>query len=746
MNKLSRIHLKSGNKRNSEHRVFTFTDQLKRSIIITLGTILVLLSFMISISPKRYNLSVGMVPNTTIFATRDLEDEISTQANRELAAASVTPTYKFAEGITEQVLIATDNVFTQLSAVRQYAENLLNYSTSRQYTQDELAYAANMMTLLTLRDYQLVTLMNATQAQYDELVTALRSAIKNTLQGHVSQGQENIAINSIMQIVGYKTSVGLLQNIVQPALNVLIAPNMVIDQEQTEAAREAAMNAIEPVIYKQGQSIVVRGEGRIRQNQIALLRELGLLNDNNIDFQLYGGSLIIVAVAFSVMMILLFVSSPKIFSDYRLLSIVFIVILLVILLSYLVKSIQLIYLAPVIMAAMLISLTIDIIPAIIINAFSSLVSAIILASATNATNSDLVTLFVCYLLSGTVTAIFLRGIRQKRSPILMTGSIAALINFLVVIGFGLFNNSNASTYLEHSLYASGGAAIATVLCIAAQSILESVFNLPTYNRLMELSNPNHPLLRRLLLEAPGTYHHCILIANMSEASAEAVGANPLLARIGGYYHDIGKLKRPHYFKENQIGTGNLHDQTDPAVSAAIITAHVRDGVTLGKQYRLPKELMQIIEQHHGNSLVAYFYSKAGEPDDDSNFRYDGTPPESAEAAIVMLCDTVEAAVRTLNSPTPDEIINFIWKLIKTKLESGMLSNAPLSISDLYAIRDTCAKVIHGIFHERIEYPGSFKVSPLSKVLSGLSSIKLNPILINSKAKSIPTIPAEDKQQ
>ncbi|NLC32802.1 MAG: HDIG domain-containing protein [Clostridiales bacterium] len=729
MNKLSRVKKKNGIKTKLDNTAPAVSRKLKRNVIMGLGTFLVLLSFIVSISPKRYDLSVGMVPGYTIFATRDLEDEISTQSNRELAAAAVTPMYKFADGITEQVLIAADNVFTQLSGVRQYAENLPDYNSSRQYTQDELSYAASMLTLINLRDYQLVTLMNATPAQYDELITALRSSIKNTMQGHVSQGQENIAINSIMQIVGYKTNVGLLQNVVLPTLNAVIAPNMVIDQEQTQAAREAAMKAVDPVIYKQGQSIVVRGEGRVKANQIAMLRELGLLDDKNIDFKLYGGSLLVAISAFAVMMVLMYLVHPQLFDDHRLLSIIFIMLLFVILLSNLAKSIQMIYITPVIVAAMLLSITIGTMPAVIINAFSSLISSLILLSATNTTNSDFVTIFVCSLVSGTAAAIVLRGTKRQRSPILLAGSVAVLINLFIVLGFGLINNSSSTTYLERSLYAGGAAAIATILCIAVQSVLESLFNLPTYNRLMELSNPNHPLLRRLLLEAPGTYHHCILIANMAEASAEAIGANALLARVGGYYHDIGKLKRPHYFKENQIGTGNLHDQTDPAVSAAIITSHVRDGMTLGKQYRLPKELLQIVEQHHGNSLVAYFYSKAGEPDDDSSFRYDGIPPQSAEAAIVMLCDTIEAAVRTLSSPTPEEIKAFIWKLIKSKLDSDLLSNAPLSFKDLYTIRDTCAQVIHGIFHERIDYPDKEKHSPLSRVLSSLSAPKPSPALV-----------------
>lgn len=727
MNNLSRAGKTSGMKTQSIYEKLISRQRLFRMLIIAAGTLLVLIASLISISPKRYQLTVGMVPNVTIFATKDVVDEVTTQSNRNLAAAAVTPTYKFAEDVTDQVMTNLDNLFVQLSAVRQYAETLPDYGPSRQYSKEELEYAAGMLNLLTLRDYQLITLMNATATQFDELISSMRSAVRNTMQGHVSQGQENIAINSIMQILGYKTSVGLLQNVVHPVLKAVISPNMVIDQEQTDTAKDAAMKAVEPVVYKQGQSIVVRGEGRIRQNQIDMLRTLGLLNDNEIDYRLYGGAVLIILCALCAMAAFLWLAFPGILKDVRYLAIIYLSLLLTVLFSFLGKSLQLIYLTPLITGSMLLTLTIGLLPSLPVNLCAALIGSLVLSSSANASPTDLGTLLVSSVLAATAASLILSRRSIQRSPVLQAGSAAALTGFVSVLGFGLLYSNNTAGFLERALHMGGGVVIATILCIAGQALLEPAFNLPTNDRLMALSNPNHPLLRRLLLEAPGTYHHSILIANMAEASAEAVGANALLARLGGYYHDIGKLKRPHYFKENQIGMGNLHDQTDPAVSAAIITSHIRDGLVLGKQYRLPKEILQIVEQHHGNSLVAYFYAKAGEPSDDSSFRYDSIPPQSAEAAIVMLCDTVEAAIRTLNAPTPEEIKAFIWKLIKGKLDTGMLSNSPLTIKDLYTIRDTCATVVHGIFHERIGYPDSDKQSPLAKMRSTFSASRLNAI-------------------
>lgn len=234
-----------------------------------------------------------------------------------------------------------------------------------------------------------------------------------------------------------------------------------------------------------------------------------------------------------------------------------------------------------------------------------------------------------------------------------------------------------------------------------------MFNLATNAKLIELSNPNQPLLRRLLMEAPGTYHHSIIVANLAEAGTTAVGGNGLLARVGAYYHDIGKLKRPMYFKENQMGD-NPHDRTDPRVSTAILTAHTRDGAQMGLKDRLPAQVVDIIRQHHGDSLVLYFYDKAvklyGEGIDISSFRYEGPRPRSKEAAVVMLADTIEAATRTLANPSPEKMEALIRKLVREKMDDGQLNDSALTFSDLDKICSTFSTVLTGVFHERIEYP------------------------------------------
>ena len=277
-----------------------------------------------------------------------------------------------------------------------------------------------------------------------------------------------------------------------------------------------------------------------------------------------------------------------------------------------------------------------------------------------------------------------------------------------MLAHGLMTASNLEKTMAGAVWSMAGGVIGGLIAVGFQPVFEAAFNLATPSKLLELANPNQPLLRRLLIEAPGTYHHSIIVANLSEAAAEKIGANPLLARTGAYFHDIGKLKRPLYFKENQRGE-NPHDRTDAYVSAAIVTAHTSDGLALAQKYHLPPEIQRIIAEHHGDTPVMYFYHKAlqqadGKPVDIKDFRYDGSRPTTKESAIVMLADTIEAAVRSMPDPTPQAIQRFIERLVRGKIEDGQLSHSPLSLQDIDGICEAFSAVLSGVFHERIEYP------------------------------------------
>ncbi|MHB0936979.1 MAG: HD family phosphohydrolase [Armatimonadota bacterium] len=263
-----------------------------------------------------------------------------------------------------------------------------------------------------------------------------------------------------------------------------------------------------------------------------------------------------------------------------------------------------------------------------------------------------------------------------------------------------------------TLWASAGAIGAVFTAVGAIYMLARPFGITTHYRLMELSNPNEPLLRRLMIEAPGTYHSSVMVANMAEAAADAINANPLFTRVAALYHDIGKLKRPAFFVENQapLGLENVHQKLSPKLSYLILTSHVRDGVETGRHYKLPEEVIAIIGEHHGTTLAAYFYHRAlneagGDPISEHEFRYPGPKPSTRESAVVMLSDSVQAAVKAIKDPLPSRIENMVQEIINNRLEDGQLEDCDITLHDLHRIREVFVRMLSGLYsYTRLEYP------------------------------------------
>jgi len=682
-----------------------------RTLICLIGSLAILLLFMAAIVPARYRIYVGMVPTHTITANRDVVDEITTQKHKDAAAAAVVPTFYYAEGVTEDVLKHFNTIHAQMEAAVQYSETLDGHSPMRYYTEEERAYARSILTDINLSDHQLRTLLNTPRSNLTDLHDIIYVALQDTLSSKVAEGDEQNAVDRVLQVVGYQVSKtvssSFLVNVVQPMLRTVIVPNMLIDQEATEAARQLARDHVEPVVYKQGQNIVVKGEGRVEKYQYDMLANLGLLSDASGDISIYLGAVLLVALVLTTALITLRIISPDDIKNNKKILLIFLVSIITLVLSIVLRLIN-VYLAPVALCAILLASMLNLRVAVVLNvALSVLISALAAGGSTSYT-AEMVQLLSCSMVSGVLSALLVYK-HSNRLRIIGSGFIAALGNFIMLMALGLMTSSTIASVATNALWCAVGGLLSGLAAIAVQPVLEAAFNLATPTKLMELSNPNHPLLRRLLLEAPGTYHHSIVVANLAEAAAEAVGANPLLARVGGYYHDVGKLRRPQYFKENQLGVGNKLNEVDPYTAAQIIIAHPRDGVTLARSYRLPKEVCSMIQEHHGNTPVMYFYSKAvremgAENVDIAAFRYDATPPSTKEGAVLLLCDTIEAAVRSMNNPTPDAIEEFIVKLVRGKLQDGQLSLSPLTLRDIDAICKACSTVLNGVFHERIEYP------------------------------------------
>ncbi len=308
-----------------------------------------------------------------------------------------------------------------------------------------------------------------------------------------------------------------------------------------------------------------------------------------------------------------------------------------------------------------------------------------------------------------LTAAFSMRTVKRRSDFYSGALYLAIAYALSAYIFEALSFSDTNVILRQCGYGVANAAASSFIAMAILPLFESLFAFTTNITLLELSDMNHPLLKRLALESPGTYHHSLVIGTLTENAAEAIGANSLLARIGAYYHDVGKMEISEYFVENQFGVKSKHEELAPSMSAIVIKSHITRGRELAEEYDLPDAIIDFIEEHHGTSLMSYFYNKAKElhPDEEvseAEYRYPGPKPQSKETAILMIADSVEAASRTLEDPKASRIRSLVRRLINDKVQSGQLSESNLTLKDLQGIEDAFVKVLIGVFHSRIEYP------------------------------------------
>jgi putative nucleotidyltransferase with HDIG domain len=319
-------------------------------------------------------------------------------------------------------------------------------------------------------------------------------------------------------------------------------------------------------------------------------------------------------------------------------------------------------------------------------------------------------LFV-YLFCGNLFASYFSGRCEKRSSLLRAGLLSSLFTSLVIVLLSLLSQDPYGLMVKKSGLVFVNGLLSSSIVLALLPVIEQAFDYVTDIRLIELSDFEHPLLEELMLKAPGTYHHSILVGTLAKAAAESIGAHPLLARAASYFHDIGKLKMPQYFVENRKENSDPHRDLSPHMSALILLSHVKEGVELARSHRLGRRIVDIIAEHHGTCLLAYFYEKAKEKEDpelalveEKDFRYPGPKPQTKEAGIVMLADQVEASSRVLEDPTPKRIESHVRQVIQNVFLDGQLDECELTLRDLHAIERSFVNILLGIFHQRIEYP------------------------------------------
>jgi len=573
----------------------------------------------------------------------------------------------------------------------------------------------------TLRDEANLQLHSPTLAQYivnaqPEDLELIRQAALSVVQNLLNKPVTDEALPDIYQqaqtqidSMGYSRTARDIIKLV--AINSL-RPNLIYNAEATAEAIQEASNAIQPVQknIKAGE-IIVRAGDRVTVEQISILEQLGIQRTQSYTSTLIGAGLFVL-LTFWVLIQFLRRYYSDIFKDDRLVLLIGLVFIIILLLTRFLTMIKISdnaeinslvgYLAPVAAGSMLIAILLD-------NRLAHFLTLVMALYVGLITEGNQLFYGITAFVGGTVGVFQVYRLSQI-SDLAKSALYVALANIVTIVTLSMIGGSLSwNLILVGILIGAINGILSAILMIGALPYLESAFSITSMIKLLELSNPNHFLLKRLLLEAPGTYHHSLMVGNLAEASAESIGANPLLVRVGAYYHDIGKVKRPEYFVENQRGFENPHEKIAPALSALIITSHVKDGLEYARDAHLPEVVNDFIAQHHGNSLTRYFYGRALEEDRDGtisedSFRYEGPKPQSKEVALVMLADSVEAAIRSLQEPTDAKIREMVKKIIKDKLNDGQLESCDLTFKDLDTITQSFCTILEGMYHKRIEYP------------------------------------------
>ncbi len=657
--------------------------------LVVFGFGLILLT--VSLAPGRYELRVGQTATEDIVATRTIIDRVATDRAHQAAAAQVPDQYQIDPQITSDAEAKVAAVF---AAVRAANTSTASYSArATALSEDAAVYG------VTLDEIAVETALGASPDLVNALESQLRTVVELVMQGGVKREYlEAARAQAATKIADLGLAAGQT-HLLRAIAGAAVVPNMEFNAAATQAKREEAMASVPGVEILKGQ-VIVRAGSAVTEGHLSVLRDLGLLRNRPAWGAILGLALILMLLEAGVGLYLHLFDRPVARSRRRLALLCLLVLLTMGLAG--VARVFSGYLVPVAAGTMLIAILFDSrLATFMAFMFGPFVGLLL--------GNDL--RFAVVALAGGLSGVFSVSRLGQRSDLMRAGLVVAAVNVVAVVavdnlgGRGLLDLST----LKDALWGVGNGLSSAVLTIGCLPFLEDIFGVLTSVKLLELADPNQPLLRRLLMEAPGTYHHAIVVGNLAEAATVEVGGNTALARVGAYYHDIGKARRPYFFVDNQFGGDNPHDKIAPSLSALIITSHVRDGVAMAEEAGVPEEVVNLIRQHHGTSLVSYFYSRATENGEtesvvEEDFRYDGPRPQTREAAILMLADACEAAVRSLIKATPGRIEGLVRKVIKDRLDDGQLEDSPLTLGDLTRIAEVFSRVLAGTFHRRVEYP------------------------------------------
>jgi putative nucleotidyltransferase with HDIG domain len=677
------------------------TQRVLWALFFLLGVLIIYMTYFVV---DRLEVTEGEVSPNTIEASRTIifEDVRKTEENRQNAADRVNDIYVLDQEIIPNQEKAIEE-WIHLWRVLLPIEEEERLTAARPLIQSYALTEEQARTFLALD-------ASALDRARDEAVNLMEEIWgKGVGTAEVADARQTI----LDQILMRRDSLAAPEFLTTLFKIVGLEPNYLLDETATLKAREEAARKEIPVLVtvRKNQKIVGKGEV-VTSEQIEILRALGYQRSVEPYIMTLG------VVCLAVLTVYLTYKYMSVYhsellkkeSNLKLLCLLFIMSLFIARLAAAValgdeSSIaELVgYLIPAAMGSILVAILLDSMLAV----YFSAVFALFIGIMTGNQITYAITAFI-----GSLAGVYSVGRFSQRTDWVKAGVFIALANFATVLCHSLINNSPWQIILWSVCFAVINGFVSPVLAYGILPFLESMFKITSTVRLMELANPNQPLMKELLIKAPGTYNHCIMVGNLAEAAADAVGADAILVRAGAYYHDIGKIKRPYFFAENQLSGDNPHDKLTPDLSAMILASHVKDGVELARQYNLPMVLIDFISQHHGTSVMKYFYHKALEsadhPEDvrEIDYRYSGPKPQSKETALVMLADNVEAAIRSMNlaGAGVDKLEAAVRRIIKDRLDDGQLDDADLTMKELGVMIQVFCRLLGGIYHSRVEYP------------------------------------------
>jgi hypothetical protein len=669
---------------------------------IGVGAIVAVALFLVlsaNITLGQENLEAGQIAQRDIRAPRDVtfDSASETQAARDEAAALVDP-------VDDTLESPVDNQADQLAEFDTLGRRVLRILELRDAgslpPEDVRARLASDVPEIRAVHRDLVAEMPV--PRWTIVAAATRTAVESTLAGSIREDQLPTVRASVRDLI--TTDLAEAERALAGDLAAgLIQPNVVIDEEQTADARDQARAEVPPVpvSISAGEAIVREGDP-ITIGDIEALVELGLTRPA-VQAGTVAGNALIAAIVAGLLVAFLWRFEPEVWHRNRSVLLFF--------LSLVVSAVAIRIAADRTLWAFAVptSATVLLIGILLRNS-AGVAMAGALAILAGVMNRDALEP-AAYVLAGGLVGLLTITHAERLNAFVRVFVALSVVNVAVVVAFSLLGQRDLAALITLGVVGIVNAFLSVILAVGSFTLLGNVFGIMTVFQLLELANPSNRLLRRLLLETPGTYHHSVMVGNLAERAAETIGADPLVARVAAYYHDIGKMKNPLAFIENQAGAHNIHDDLNPETSARIIAGHIRDGIDLGYEHRLPVQVIGYIPQHHGTSVMTYFHTKAlrevgGRTDlvDERIYRYPGPKPQSREAAILMLADGVEASVRSLDEKDEESIRAMVDRIVDARVEDGQLDDAELTLKNIAQIKEAFVGQLLGMYHSRIKYP------------------------------------------